>query len=173
MGLPVVVGTRMVAQHSNLEIKRKGQGWSTYKNGVYCGPGWGYTVQDVLDDKIKNLPEAIDAIDEACKLHDTCYQENGWCTQGCNLVLTANLAKVVVDPKSTPQQRLDATIMAAIFFIESQTVDVPKAATQRVAEGAQWTRQKYDEVYERMVGYLGPSMNTLEQAIIREMMRAH
>jgi hypothetical protein len=116
------------------------------------------------------MPKAIDAIDEACRLHDTCYEENGYTTQGCNLVLSADLAKVVVDPKSTPQQRCDAAIMAAIFFIESQSVDLATAGGRKAAKGAQWTRQKYDQVRERMLGYIGQSMHTLEQAILREMM---
>ena len=105
------------------------------------------------------MPKAIDAIDEACRLHDTCYEENGYLTQGCNLVLTANLVDVIVAADSTPKQRAAATIMAAIFFVESQTIDV----------GVMGKRES-DRMYDRMVGYMGEQMHTLEQAINREIM---
>lgn len=111
---------------SKLTISKKGKAAvSTYQGGNYCGPGWGFTYRDILDGKIQKMPQAVDAIDEACKAHDYCYQENGYLTQGCNLVLTYDLVNVVVDDKSTAQQRLDAVIMAAVFFVESQLVDVP------------------------------------------------
>jgi len=159
------------ASATNLELKKTANGYSTYKSGVYCGPGWGFTYQDILDGKISQMPKAIDAIDEACRLHDTCYHENGYFTQGCNLVLSADLAKVVIDPKSTAEQRVDAAIMAAIFFRESQSIDIAAGGGRKVVKGAQWTRRKYDEVRDRMLGYMGQSMHTLEQAILREMMR--
>ncbi|MBR1232021.1 hypothetical protein [Bradyrhizobium sp. AUGA SZCCT0182] len=172
MPLPVLVVALMASSASatNLQIKKNPNGYSTYRKGVYCGPGWGFTYQDLLDGKIKQMPKAIDAIDEACRLHDTCYQENGYVTQGCNLVLSADLAKVVIDPKSTPEQRVDAAIMAAIFFLESQSIDLATEGGRKAIKGAQWTRRKYDQVRDRMLGYMGQSMHTLEQAILREMM---
>ena len=127
-GANIVTGSTKY-DYSKLEWAKKaaatGKGTSTYKGGNYCGPGWGFTYKDILDGKIRQLPQAIDAIDEACKLHDYCYEENGYLTQGCNLVLTYDLVAVIKDEKSTGQQRLDAALMAAIFFIESQTVDLP------------------------------------------------
>lgn len=149
---------------SNLQWKKQtgasGQaGTSTYKGGNYCGPGWGFTYQDILDGKIKKMPAAIDAIDEACKAHDDCYAEHGYFTQGCNLVLTVDLVKVVLSDSSRPEQRADAVIMAAIFFIESQTIDVGKLA------GTQLAAMK-----ERIERYLAAKANTLDQAIQREIM---
>ena len=172
MPLPILVVALMASSSSatNLQVKRTSNGYSTYKRGIYCGPGWGFTYQDLLDGKIKQMPKAIDAIDEACRLHDTCYYENGYLTQGCNLVLSVNLAKVVVDPKSTPEQRVDAALMAAIFFLESQSIDLATEGGRKAVKGAQWTRQKYDQVRDRLLGYMGQSMHTLEQAILREMM---
>lgn len=102
------------------------------------------------------MPAAIDAIDEACMLHDYCYSENGYFTQGCNLVLTYNLVEVVVGQKSTPQQRLDAALMAAIFFIESQTLDL-------VVMGKRETL----DLKHRLESMLTESAMTLEQAITK------
>ncbi|WHQ68569.1 hypothetical protein [Methylorubrum extorquens] len=108
---------------SREDLTNKNKGTSTYKGGSYCGPGWGFSYQDILSGKIKTLPKALDAIDEACKLHDYCYTENGYFTRECNLVLTVNLLEVVVSDKSTNQQRLDAVIMAAIFAWEALMID--------------------------------------------------
>ncbi len=131
---------------------------STYKGGKYCGPGWGFTYQDILDGNIRELPQSIDAIDEACKMHDYCYHENGYFTQGCNLVLTYDLVKVVVDYKSAPQQRLDAVLMAAIFFIESQTIDLGIIAKE---EALKIKSQILSNIYE--------AGNTLQTAIKNQM----
>lgn len=133
-----------------------GKATSTYKGGSYCGPGWGFTYKDILEDRIAKMPAAIDAIDEACMLHDYCYSENGYFTQGCNLVLTYNLVEVVVGQKSTPQQRLDAALMAAIFFIESQTLDL-------VVMGKRETL----DLKHRLESMLTESAMTLEQAITK------
>lgn len=115
----------------------------------------------MLKDKnaLRSLPKAVDAIDEACKAHDTCYEENGYLTQGCNLVLTVDLVKVVLSENSSAQQKADAAIMAAIFFIESQTIDLGRMA-----------QQEYDRMRDRMLGYMGEATHTLEQAINREIM---
>ena len=143
---------------SNLTWSKKasviGQGVSTYKGGKYCGPGWGFTYKDILDGKISQLPDAVDAIDEACKMHDYCYSENGYFTQGCNLVLTYNLVDVVTSKDSTPQQRLDATLMAAVFFIESQTLDL----------GVMGQREVLD-LKSRLEGLITESAMSLEHAI--------
>ena len=100
-----------------------GKGTSTYAGGLYCGPGWGFTKEDVISGKIKELPKAIDAIDEACAIHDQCYQDYGYFAPWCNEALAMNLVKVIKNPKSTPQQRMDAVIMAAIFQIEVIKID--------------------------------------------------
>lgn len=142
---------------TRLEWTKKTAGVSTYASGIYCGPGWGFTYQDLLDGRIKEMPKAIDAIDEACRLHDTCYHEHGYLTQGCNLVLVVDLVKVVVADGSSPQQRVDATVMAAIFLIESQTIDLGKMAFDEV-----------ERVRVRILGFLAQNYATMQQAILRE-----
>jgi hypothetical protein len=69
------------------------------------------------------MPQAIDAIDNACRLHDQCYANNGYFSASCNLALTRNLSAIIINPRSTSQQRRDAAIMAAFFFIEARAVD--------------------------------------------------
>ncbi len=160
MPLPVLVTAAMVSAGSKLQwSKQPNGGISTYKRGAYCGPGWGFTYKDILEGKISKLPGAVDAIDAACKAHDHCYEENGYLTQGCNLVLTVDLAKVVVASDSSPQQRVDAAIMAAIFFVESQTIDLGRLA-----------KDEHDRMRDRILGYLGHAHYTLEQAITKEIM---
>ena len=102
---------------------KTGQGVSTYAGGLYCGPGWGFTKEDVVSGKITTLPKAIDAIDEACAIHDQCYQDYGYFSSSCNEGLALNLVKIIKNPKSSSQQRLDAVIMAAIFHLEAKKVD--------------------------------------------------
>lgn len=103
--------------------KSTDKGFSTYAGGLYCGPGWGFTKEDVASGKIKALPKAIDAIDAACAKHDQCYQDYGYFSPWCNVGLATNLVKIIIDPKSSSQQRLDSVIMAAIFSIEAKQVD--------------------------------------------------
>jgi hypothetical protein len=120
--------------------------------------GWGFTYKDILDGTIREMPQAIDAIDEACRMHDYCYEENGYLTQGCNLVLSYDLMQIVVNQKSSPQQRLDAVLMAAVFFIESQTLDLGVLA-----------RNEAIELKNRILGSISQGVGTLENAIKREM----
>lgn len=109
---------------SKLQWQEKpGGGVSTYKGGVYCGPGWGFTKEDVISGRIRSLPKAIDAIDEACEHHDQCYRNQGYFWQSCNVGLARDLVKVIIDPKSSSQQRMDATIMASIFSMEARYID--------------------------------------------------
>ncbi len=111
-------------RHSRLEVRSlPDAGYSTYRGGRYCGPGWGFVRQDVERGKIAALPDALDAIDEACRHHDQCYHDNGWWSQQCNVRLAAELAVIVRSPMSTPQQRVDAAVMAAVFAIEAVGVD--------------------------------------------------
>jgi hypothetical protein len=159
-----VLSTRIEVK-STLQNGRSG--YSTYRGGKYCGPGWGNTYQDILDGNASKLEAASDAIDEACKAHDTCYQDNGWFApeknpQGCNLVLSVSLAKVAVDPKSTPQQRVDAFLMAAIFLIEANTADLYPL-----------TKNQINAMRERVLGYWQSTSGTLEQAIIHEISTRH
>ena len=64
---------------SRLELRRKENGLSTYREGIYCGPGWGFTIEDVKSGKIQDLPGAFDAIDQACRLHDQCFMNATAC----------------------------------------------------------------------------------------------
>lgn len=159
LGLMLIAGSTQ-GDFSKLSWSKKssviGRGTSTYRGGNYCGPGWGFTYRDILDGKIAKMPAAVDAIDEACMLHDYCYAENGYFTQGCNLVLTVNLVDVVTNASSTPQQRLDAALMAAVFFIESQTLDLAVMGKREMI------RLKHE-----LEAMLSASAMTLEQAITK------
>jgi len=105
---------------TRLEWSGQGDGkTSTYSGGVYCGPGWGFVVQDVDSGKIAKLPDAIDAIDRACKRHDQCYNDHGYFTRSCNLRLAADLMNVIRDANSSSQMRGDAVVMAAVFTYEA------------------------------------------------------
>jgi len=113
---------------SNLQFQiEPNGGLSVYKPGYYCGPGWGFTKQDIVSGRIKQLPGAYDAIDNACKNHDQCYADNGYFSLSCDFRLVGNLAEIVTSPNSSSQKRLDAAVMAAYFAIEIQ-VD-PKLRT--------------------------------------------
>jgi hypothetical protein len=103
--------------------KKVSGGISTYQGGLYCGPGWGFTLEDVKSGRIQKMPQAIDAIDQACRIHDQCYADHGYFTASCNIALAGNLSKIIKDPNSTPQQRMDAAIMAAFFMVEARKVD--------------------------------------------------
>lgn len=87
-------------------------------DSYYCGPGWGFTKEDVISGKIAEMPEAIDEIDKACKVHDQCYADHGYFNQACNEQLRTDLLKIVSSPGSSPQERMDAAIMAGIFRAE-------------------------------------------------------
>jgi hypothetical protein len=116
---------RLVFGISHLEWKRMpGGGTSTYRRGLYCGPGWGFVRMDVISGRIRNLPAAIDAIDAACARHDQCYDDRGYFTGACNAALARDLARIVIANDSTPQQRLDAAIMAGIFQLEALSLDI-------------------------------------------------
>jgi hypothetical protein len=101
-----------------------GGGTSTYRGGLYCGPGWGFTREDLRTGRIREMPAAIDAIDAACRRHDQCYFDHGYFTRECNVALVGDLVAVIVASESTFQQRFDAAIMAGIFEVESLTMDV-------------------------------------------------
>jgi len=108
--------------------KMPGGGVSTYRGGRYCGPGWGFTRDDVVSGRIRELPAAIDAIDAACRSHDQCYADRGYFTAECNRALASDLLEVILSKDSTAQQRIDAAIMAAIFEVESLTLDIAVGA---------------------------------------------
>ena len=112
-----------MSERSRLQWRKVGQGTSTYNGGNCCGPGWGFTYQDVLDGKIRGMPAAIDEIDAACKRHDECYGDSGYLTADCDLVLTKDLLGVISNPNSTSQKRFDAVVMAALFVIEGFILD--------------------------------------------------
>lgn len=109
---------------SKLEVRFKRPGISTYYGGHYCGPGWGFVRADVESGRIRELPEAIDAIDAACKTHDQCYADHGYFTGACNQRLAHDLVTVLIARDSTAQMRVDAAIMAGIFQFEALTLDV-------------------------------------------------
>jgi hypothetical protein len=69
------------------------------------------------------MPDAIDAIDDACRHHDQCYFDRGWFSRDCNVHLTRELVEIVRAPTSTAQQRVDAAVMAAVFAVEADGID--------------------------------------------------
>lgn len=113
-----------VVRWTRLEWKaRPDGGIFNYHGGNYCGPGWGFTLQDVVLRRIDILPEAKDAIDRACAAHDQCYADHGYFTRSCNVQLAAQLSGVIFAPDSSGQQRIDAAIIAAIFATGAARVD--------------------------------------------------
>ncbi len=109
---------------SRLELRRMPTGGiSTYRVGRYCGPGWGFVRQDVESGRIARMPDAIDAIDDACRHHDQCYFDRGWFYRDCNVRLARELAEIIRGPTSTAQQRVDAAVMAAVFAVEADAID--------------------------------------------------
>lgn len=111
---------------SRLEVRRMPKGGiSTYRGGRYCGPGWGWSFvrKDVESGKIAHMPEAIDVIDDACRRHDQCYDDNGWFFRDCNVRLARELVEIVRAPTNTAQQRMDAAVMAAVFAVEADGID--------------------------------------------------
>jgi hypothetical protein len=163
---PTVVLGRLlvkVLRNSNLEWKNKPSGGtSTYENGLYCGPGWGFTIEDVRSGKIKELPAAIDAIDAACKIHDQCYQDHGYFTQQCNVNLAKSLVEIIRSPSSKQQQRLDATIMAAVFAVEAIVID----------PGVKTTVTTYTYIKTQISGLWGKGTLTMQQ-VIQEVSRQY
>lgn len=130
-------------------------GTSSYKDGKYCGPGWGFTIEDVRSGKIKEMPAALDAIDAACKAHDQCYQDHGYFTQECNLNLAKTLREIVQSPSSSKQQRMDAAIIAAVFEVEAIYFDP-------LAKPASNT---YRYVKTQISGLWGKGKMTMQQVI--------
>jgi hypothetical protein len=72
-----------------LQIVPMGRGVSTYRGGNYCGPGWGFFREDAEQGKLP--PAAFDVIDEACRIHDSCYERHGYFTKACNDRLAGGL----------------------------------------------------------------------------------
>lgn len=145
----------MSSPKSRLEWRKAASGTSTYEGGLYCGPGWGFTIEDVRSGKIKELPAAIDAIDAACKTHDQCYQDHGYFTQQCNVALASSLAEIIRSPSSSRQQRLDATLMAAVFAVEAAVID-PKAKPVITT---------YNYLKTQISGLWGKGVLTMQQVI--------
>ena len=126
-------------------------GLSTYDGGYYCGPGWGFTREDVESGKLAELPEAIDAIDRACKAHDQCYLDDGYFSQSCDRLLIGDLKTVVADPKASDQQRRDAAIMAAYFYIQINTIEKARRARENAAEQARRIQRTIDVHWHGMM----------------------
>lgn len=147
-----------VARTSRLEWKSRPEGGtSTYRGGNFCGPGWGITKKDVEAGKI--MPAAIDAIDAACQHHDQCYDDHGYFTQKCNVRLATDLTKIIVSTSSTPQQRYDAAIMAAIFATEAKIDPALKLGH----EGYQALERLYRELLDSGAQFIF----AIEQGILR------
>lgn len=151
--------TARVVASSRLEWKSmQVGGTSTYQGGNYCGPGWGFTKADAAGGKL--LPEAIDAIDAACRHHDQCYADHGYFTASCNVHLATDLTRVILANDSTEQQRFDAAVMAAIFATEVATVDW-------WLKPANELRQELDRMYRELLSTGAQFLYVIEQGIWR------
>ena len=149
-----------VARSSRLEWKKRPEGGtSTYQGGRYCGPGWGFTKQDVEAGKVAELPAAIDAIDAACQRHDQCYEDHGYFTQRCNVHLATELTGIIISKSATPQQRYDAAIMAAIFATEAQVDPTLKFGHT--------TYQSLERLYRELLDSGAQFMFVIEQGLLR------
>lgn len=113
-----------------LRVGRKGL--SVYRGGNYCGPGWGFTSQDVESGRILRMPQAFDAIDQVCRLHDQCFADQGYFAISCDFALTRRLTDVVFKSESTPTQRLDAVVIAAYFLVQIALIDLPVASYRSI-----------------------------------------
>lgn len=145
----------MGSDFTNLGVWRMSNGVSMYWGGNFCGPGWGYTRQDVENRTIAAIPEAVDAIDRACKAHDQCYADNGYFMKMCNVKLASDLRAIVLDPGETMQRRRDAYVMAAIFEIEARRLDWVLRPTS----------ETYQALYVFMSGAWARTSRTMESVI--------
>ena len=146
---------------TKLEVQKMPKGGiSTYNGGIYCGPGWGFTIEDVRSKKfpdLMELPAAKDAIDEVCRIHDQCYQDFGYFTQQCNVSLAVNLVEIIFSKTSSNQQRIDATIMAAVFAVEAAYID-PQVKPVLTT---------YSYLKLQISGLWGKGQQTMQQVIIQ------
>ena len=139
--LATTLTANYAAHTTRLEWASQASGVSTYRGGVYCGPGWGFTQEDIVSGRIRELPAALDAIDEACRRHDQCYADRGWLTLDCNVELSRSLAAVVISRTASEQQRIDAAVMAAIFMTEVLTIDTVVLRYRQLHAGASVARE--------------------------------
>lgn len=71
--------------------------------GNYCGPKY---------PPAGSTPVPVDEVDNACKKHDGCYEENGYFNQECDRQIIADLK--MIKPK-TPQEKLSRKLIIAYF----------------------------------------------------------
>jgi hypothetical protein len=95
------------------------------------------------------MPDAIDAIDQACRRHDQCYFDHGWFTQTCNVQLATDLVTIIRSPASSPQQRVDAAVMAAVFAVEAELIDPWLGPAVRLGTATLTSlRSAFDEMFQ-------------------------
>ncbi|MFC5131892.1 phospholipase A2 family protein [Paeniglutamicibacter kerguelensis] len=71
--------------------------------GNWCGPGH------------SGPGEPIDAVDEACCRHDTCFREQGYDDCDCNRTAILDLTKAAVSPDTDPGGRTMGLIIAGLL----------------------------------------------------------
>ncbi len=103
-----------------------GVGLSVRSGGFYCGPGWGYTYADLRDGRTATLEVPSDLIDRACAIHDECYASNGYFYAACDVDLRERLVQVRLDPRASPEQKFDASVMLAWFLVQVGSVGVAR-----------------------------------------------
>jgi hypothetical protein len=123
MAVYIKAGGRLQLDVKNVSLSPRSISISTYRGGAYCGPGWGFTIEEIKGKGIASMPGTIDAIEAACKMHDACYARAGYFSEPCDQELVANMLRIVKDPKSPRHLQVDAAVMAAVFQFEALVSD--------------------------------------------------
>lgn len=125
---------------SNIILDKKpnsdGFTMSVYRGGTYCGPGWGFTRQDLEAKNLTELPQALDAIDLACQAHDQGYKDNGYWDIASDKKLISDLRVVVRTPTASFQQRFDAVVISSYFVVQSN-VTIRVSETKKLYQSIQ------------------------------------
>jgi len=77
--------------------------------GRWCGPGHG--------GRALNDPPPIDAVDEACMMHDLCYDNRGFFDCGCDRELILNMPGAILRTPTVLGQNAGTAVMN--YFMQS------------------------------------------------------
>tara|TARA_R110001606_G_scaffold356382_1_gene507739 strand:+ start:703 stop:1005 length:303 start_codon:yes stop_codon:yes gene_type:complete len=91
--------------------------------GRYCGPNWtAGKNRSAKDTPIEAFTKVkpIDALDDACLLHDVECRRNNGCTKASDIRLATRANRVVRDPKSTKKQKEAAKIVRNGILLASK-----------------------------------------------------
>jgi hypothetical protein len=115
--------------------------------GNFCGPGYG---DQSLD--------AVDAVDQQCKIHDACFDSKGYFDCGCDRALLENMHQALLTP-GLSEEALAAGAGVISYFAQAQCVcmeevcvDYPKCDWS----GCEWDTICNDVLYGVGYGGIGP-----------------